>query len=80
MTQSGHIIERSRAALARTLAPQPSLLLLDEPLTHADPETRQELLQVILGCPATVIYVCHDPDEARSVAPRLLHLSDGVLS
>ena len=72
--------EERRAALARTLAPKPSLLLLDEPLTHADPETRQELLQVILGCPATLIYVCHDQEEAHSVAPRLLQLRDGLLS
>jgi ABC-type Fe3+/spermidine/putrescine transport system ATPase subunit len=74
--------EQQRVALARTLASNPRLLLLDEPLAALDRSLRKQLLQEIrevlhqTGTPA--IYVTHDQEEAFSIADRLLILEGGV--
>ena len=73
--------EQQRIALARTLAPGPRLLLLDEPLAALDRSLRSQLLQEIrrvlheTGTPA--IYVTHDQEEAFAIADRLLILDLG---
>ncbi len=73
--------EQQRIALARTLAPRPRLLLLDEPLAALDRSLRSQLLQEIrrvlheTGTPA--IYVTHDQEEAFAIADRLLILEAG---
>lgn len=73
--------EQQRIALARTLAPNPRLLLLDEPLAALDRSLRAQLLQEIrrvlheTGTPA--IYVTHDQEEAFAIADRLLILEAG---
>jgi ABC-type Fe3+/spermidine/putrescine transport system ATPase subunit len=73
--------EQQRVALARTLAADPRLLLLDEPLAALDRSLRKQLLQEIrdvlheTGTPA--IYVTHDQEEAFTVADRLLILEGG---
>ncbi|MBA4421160.1 MAG: iron ABC transporter ATP-binding protein [Anaerolinea sp.] len=75
--------EQQRVALARTLAVNPRLLLLDEPLAALDRSLRKQLLGEIrsvlhqTGTPA--IYVTHDQDEAYAVGDRLLLLSGGVI-
>ena len=73
--------EAQRVALARTLAPRPRLLLLDEPLSALDAPTRlslrQELRQLILAAGIPAIIVTHDRDEALSLADRLVVLIDG---
>ena len=75
--------EAQRLALARALAGSPRLLLLDEPLGPLDAELRSALierlgaLQSELGL--TVVHVTHDPDEARSIATRLVRMADGRL-
>ena len=66
--------ERKRVALARSLAPRPSLLLLDEPLTGLDRELHDRLaldVRSILEAQATTaIWVTHDAEEASHVAGR----------
>jgi iron(III) transport system ATP-binding protein len=75
--------EARRAALARTLAPQPACLLLDEPLTNLDAETKGELLKLIKETVhltrACLLYVTHDVSETNTVSDRLLVLNRGSL-
>jgi thiamine transport system ATP-binding protein len=70
--------EAKRVALARTLAAQPSVVLLDEPLTGLDRELHDRLavdLTELLE-PITTLLVTHDPDEAAVVADRIVDLAD----
>ncbi len=73
--------ERQRVALARALAPQPRLLMLDEPLGSLDRGLRERLSSDLrgilrsLGVPA--LYVTHDQFEAFTVAHRLAILNEG---
>ena len=66
--------ERKRVALARSLAPNPSVLLLDEPLTGLDRELHDrlatELAAVLQERGTTALWVTHDRDEAQTVAVR----------
>lgn len=72
--------EATRVALARALAPRPSLLLLDEPLTGLDRDLHDDLAaqvrSVLKEAGITSVLVTHDQDEARTVADRIVHLSD----
>lgn len=73
--------EKQRVALARSLAPQPSLLMLDEPLASLDAALRdrlvEELRAIIRSAGLTAIYVTHDQREAFSIADRLGVLHEG---
>jgi len=75
--------EQQRVALARALAPQPRLLLLDEPLGALDHSLRAVLLEEIRqtlhqqGMPS--IYVTHDREEAFAIADRLILLHQGKI-
>lgn len=75
--------QRQRVALARALAPQPRLLLLDEPFGAVDAKVREELRQWLrrlhdeVG--VTSIFVTHDQDEAFSVSDRVLVIHQGGL-
>jgi thiamine transport system ATP-binding protein len=73
--------ERQRVALARSLAVQPRLLLLDEPLSALDAELRERLatdLRAILrAAGTTALMVTHDHEEAFAVADRLAVMRDG---
>jgi ABC-type Fe3+/spermidine/putrescine transport system ATPase subunit len=73
--------ERQRVALARSLAPAPRLLMLDEPLAALDTGLRRRLLaelQAILrSVGVTAIYVTHDREEALAVADRVAVMRAG---
>ncbi len=73
--------EQQRVALARSLAPGPRLLMLDEPLGSLDRALREELmneLRAILNrVGVTAIYVTHDQEEAFAVADRVIIMHQG---
>ncbi|WP_291379711.1 ABC transporter ATP-binding protein [Demequina sp.] len=73
--------ERQRVALARSLAPRPRLLLLDEPLSSLDAELRARLADdmrdILTTTGTTAILVTHDPSEAEKIASRVLHMTAG---
>jgi len=75
--------EARRVALARTLAPKPPGLLLDEPLTNVDAELKSKLLlyikQTVARTKACLIYVTHDNAEAAQISGRVLTLKQGHL-
>jgi thiamine transport system ATP-binding protein len=73
--------ERQRVALARALAPQPRLLMLDEPLAALDRELRErlqeELAQILRDVGITALYVTHDQREACMLADQVVLLHAG---
>ncbi|MBN1264242.1 MAG: ABC transporter ATP-binding protein [Anaerolineales bacterium] len=73
--------EKQRIALARTLAPMPELLMLDEPLGATDRTLREALLLdlrlILEKLDQTVIYVTHDQEEAFAIADRVVILEAG---
>jgi thiamine transport system ATP-binding protein len=73
--------EQLRVALARALAPEPRLLMLDEPMGSLDRALRErlpaELRAIALRLGLTVLYVTHDQEEAFGVADRVVILRDG---
>ena len=75
--------QQQRVALARTIAIEPKVLLLDEPLSNLDAkmrvQVRRELrdLQQRLGL--TTIFVTHDQEEANTICDRIAVMSDGVV-
>ncbi len=75
--------QQQRAALARALAPQPTLMLLDEPFNSLDIELRRslraELRARLRGAGMPVIMVTHDIEEAISMADAVQVISDGVV-
>lgn len=75
--------EKQKIALARALATKPSLLLLDEPLSALDPETREglqaELKRIHSEKNITIIHVTHDFDEAMSLGRHIAVMGDGQI-
>jgi thiamine transport system ATP-binding protein len=75
--------ERQRVALARSLAPRPRLLLLDEPLSALDRSLRErladDLRRALVATGTTALFVTHDQDEAATVADRVAVMSAGRL-
>ena len=73
--------ERQRVALARSLAPHPRLLLLDEPLGALDRNLRERLLEelptILRQVGVTAITVTHDQEEAFALADRVILLHEG---
>ncbi len=73
--------ERQRVALARSLAPQPRLLMLDEPLGALDRALRERLMDELPGilrrAGVTAIYVTHDQEEAFAIADRVVLMRAG---
>jgi thiamine transport system ATP-binding protein len=75
--------ERQRVALARTLAPRPRLVMLDEPLGALDRDLRERLVvdtrALLKERAATALVVTHDRDEASSICDRLALMKDGTI-
>jgi ABC-type Fe3+/spermidine/putrescine transport system ATPase subunit len=75
--------ERQRVALARSLAPAPRLLMLDEPLGSLDRALRESLQiqvrRILKEVGVTSIYVTHDRDEAFTMADRLIFMNRGSI-
>jgi len=75
--------ERQKVALARALSIKPQVLLLDEPLSALDPETREgvqrELRQVHDRLKITTIHVTHDFEEAIALADHIAVLGEGCV-
>jgi len=73
--------EQQRVALARSLAPRPKLLMLDEPLGSLDRALRESLLSelriILETMNQTVLYVTHDQEEAFALADRVVVMVDG---
>ena len=75
--------QQQRVALARALAPNPLVLLLDEPFSNLDTdmrgEMREELLRILQGSETSAIVVTHDQEEAFALADRVGVLDRGRL-
>jgi len=75
--------QQQRVALARALAPEPRVLLLDEPLSNLDPalreRTRRELRRAIRRVGITTLLVTHEQEEAFYLGDRVAVLEGGVL-
>jgi len=75
--------EAQRIALARSLAPFPQLLMLDEPLGSLDRTLRERLMlelgEILRKSQQTAIYVTHDQEEAFAVADRIVMMNAGAV-
>jgi ABC-type Fe3+/spermidine/putrescine transport system ATPase subunit len=75
--------QQQRVALARALAPEPRVLLLDEPLSNLDPtlreRTRREIREVIHRVGITTVLVTHEQDEAFELGDRVAVMRGGRL-
>ncbi len=75
--------EKKRVALARSLAPSPQILLLDEPTSSLDHQTakylRSELINILRKLGITTVYITHDLREAGEIADRIAFMSGGKL-
>ncbi|MCB0191292.1 MAG: ABC transporter ATP-binding protein [Anaerolineae bacterium] len=73
--------QQQRVALARALAPQPQLILLDEPFSNLDAglrtQIRAEVRSILREAHATVIFVTHDQEEALSLADEVAVMING---
>ena len=75
--------QQQRVAIARTLAPEPSVLFMDEPLSNLDAklrlEMRYELQRLHVETGSTFVYVTHDQMEAMTLATQICLMNNGVL-
>lgn len=76
--------QRQRVALARALAPQPRVLLLDEPLTALDARLRDtlrtEIDRLLRSLGVTTVYVTHDQSEAMALGDRIAVMDHGRIA
>ncbi len=75
--------QQQRVAIARTLAPEPEVLFMDEPLSNLDAklrlEMRYELQRLHVETGSTFVYVTHDQMEAMTLATKICLINNGVL-
>ena len=75
--------QQQRIAIARALAPNPSILLLDEPFSnldaHLQEKIRTELKEIIQKANITSIFVTHDKEDAKALADKVVVLQNGKI-
>lgn len=75
--------QQQLVALARAFVKKPSIILLDEPFSNLDIETRQKMRKIVLDYCAeyspTVIYVTHDTGDAALIANKIIEIDDGKI-
>lgn len=73
--------QQQRVALARAIAPNPSLIMFDEPFSNLDADLqikiRDELRDILKQAAITSIFVTHDQADARAIADRVIIMKDG---
>jgi iron(III) transport system ATP-binding protein len=73
--------QQQRVALARALAPEPELVLLDEPFSNLDAAlratVREDVREILRAAGATAVFVTHDQEEALSLADEVAVMTDG---
>ena len=75
--------QQQRISLARALAPQPALILLDEPLSNLDVQVRlrlrEEIRSILKAAGTSAIFVTHDREEALAISDKIAVMRDGKL-
>ncbi|MDS9472936.1 ABC transporter ATP-binding protein [Sporosarcina pasteurii] len=75
--------QQQRVALARAIAPQPELILLDEPFSNLDTDLlvkiREDLRRILKKANATAIFVTHNQNDAHALADRIVKIKDGLI-
>lgn len=75
--------QQQRVAIARALAKEPSILLMDEPLSNLDArlriEMREEIRRIQQETKVTTVFVTHDQEEALSISDEVMVLNDGLI-
>jgi iron(III) transport system ATP-binding protein len=75
--------QQQRVALARALAPEPAVVLLDEPFSNLDASlrvrVRSEMREILRDAGATAVFVTHDQEEALSLADEVAVMMDGMV-
>ena len=75
--------QQQRVALARALAPEPAVVLLDEPFSNLDASlrvrVRSEMREILRDAGATAVFVTHDQEEALSLADEVAVMMDGTI-
>lgn len=75
--------QQQRVALARALAPQPNLILLDEPLSNLDVQVRhrlrEEIRRILKAAGTSAIFVTHDREEALAISDKIAVMRDGEI-
>ncbi|ASB48437.1 ABC transporter ATP-binding protein [Alkalitalea saponilacus] len=75
--------QKQRVALARALAPNPGVLLMDEPFSNIDSmkknQIREEIREILKAAGTTVVFVTHDTKDVLAIADRVAVMKEGVL-
>ncbi|MDN4608238.1 ABC transporter ATP-binding protein [Sporosarcina highlanderae] len=75
--------QQQRVALARAIAPEPELILLDEPFSNLDADLqvkiREDLRRILKKANTTAVFVTHNINDAHALADRILKIKDGKI-